>query len=67
MNPSQEIKAISRMLKLKKLLLNTDYKITKCYEAFMQQKELPYNLNELIQERDSWRAEINQIEEEMKK
>jgi hypothetical protein len=51
---------------LKKLLQETDYKIIKCYEAFMRQQPLPYNLEELAAQRDSWRAEINQLEEELK-
>jgi hypothetical protein len=51
-------------LKLK--LNSTDYKITKCYEAFMRQLPLPYNLEELAAQRDLWRAEINQLEEELK-
>jgi hypothetical protein len=50
-----------------KIKLNdTDYKIIKCYESFMLQQPLPYNLEELSAQRDGWRAEINQIEEELK-
>jgi hypothetical protein len=51
---------------LKNKLYSTDYKITKCYEAFMRQLPLPYNLEELSVQRDAWRAEINQLEEELK-
>jgi hypothetical protein len=51
---------------LKNLLQETDYKIIKCYEAFMRQQPLPYNLEELSTQRDAWRAEINQLEEELK-
>jgi hypothetical protein len=51
---------------LRKNLLNTDYQIIKCYEAFMRQLPLPYNLEELSTQRDAWRAEINQLEEELK-
>lgn len=50
---------------LKLNLVNTDYKITKCYEAFMRQLPLPYNLEELAAQRDLWRKEINQLEEEL--
>jgi hypothetical protein len=50
---------------LKKQLNDTDYKVVKCYEAFMQQLPLPYNLEELATERDAWRAEINQLEQEL--
>jgi hypothetical protein len=51
---------------LKQKLNNSDYKITKCYEAFIRQQPLPYNLEELSAQRDAWRAEINQLEEELK-
>ena len=51
---------------LKNELQNTDYKVVKCYEAFMRQQPLPYNLEELSGQRDAWRAEINQLEEELK-
>ena len=47
-------------------LTATDYKIIKCYEAFMQQKPMPYNIEELCAKRDAWRTEINQLEEELK-
>jgi len=46
-------------------LESTDYKIIKCYEAFMRQLSLPYNLEELTTQRDAWRAEINQLEQEL--
>jgi hypothetical protein len=57
---------IQKLQELKNNLFNTDYKIIKCYEAFMRQQTLPYNLEELSAQRDLWRAEINQLEEELK-
>jgi hypothetical protein len=63
-NRLHEIKKI--LVKNRKMLEETDYKIIKCYEAFMRQQPLPYNLEELSAQRDSWRAEINQLEEELK-
>jgi hypothetical protein len=51
---------------LTNFLNQTDYQIIKCYEAFMRQQPLPYNLEELSAQRDAWRAEINQLEEELK-
>jgi hypothetical protein len=51
---------------LTNFLNQTDYQIIKCYEAFMRQQPLPYNLEELSLQRDAWRAEINQLEEELK-
>jgi hypothetical protein len=51
---------------LTNFLNQTDYQIIKCYEAFMRQQPLPYNLEELSLQRDAWRAEINKLEEELK-
>jgi hypothetical protein len=53
------------LIDLKNNLQNTDYQIIKCYEAFMRQQPLPYNLEELSAQRDAWRAEINALEEEL--
>ena len=58
--------ALEKIDILKSKLNNTDYQITKCYEAFMRQLPLPYNLEELSAQRDAWRAEINQLEEDLK-
>jgi hypothetical protein len=55
----------NRLNELKYNLEKTDYKIIKCYEAFMRQQPLPYNLEELSIQRDAWRAEINQLEQEL--
>jgi len=55
-----------KISQIKENLNSTDYKIIKCYEAFMRQQPLPYNLEELSAQRDAWRAEINQLEEELK-
>jgi hypothetical protein len=63
-NRRQEIRFKKEQTKI--LLQETDYKIIKCYEAFMRQQPLPYNLEELSAQRDTWRAEINQLEEELK-
>lgn len=54
-----------RIIELRNNLLNTDYKVIKCYEASMRQLPLPYNLEELATQRDMWRAEINQLEQEL--
>ena len=67
---NEELRGIPQInamiLDLKNNLLESDYKIIKCYEAFMRQQPLPYNLEELSAQRDAWRAEINQLEEELK-
>lgn len=51
---------------IKHNLNSTDYQIIKCYEAFMRQLPLPYNLEKLTAQRDAWREEINQLEQELK-
>ncbi len=40
-----------------------DYRITKCYEASLIGKELPYNVSDLYQKRQCVRDEINRLEE----
>lgn len=64
-NKNNLIKKVEKIQELKYLLTNTDYQIIKCYEAFMRQLPLPYNLEELATQRDAWRAEINQLETEL--
>lgn len=50
---------------LKSQLSDSDYKIIKCYEAFMRKLPLQYNLEELCIQRDLLRSQINQLEEEL--
>lgn len=59
--PDEEIKA-EHILELKTNLEETDYKIIKCYEASMLNREMPYDLEALVSERDAWRQEINDLE-----
>lgn len=40
-----------------------DYRITKCYEASLMGAEMPYDISELHQKRQSVRDEINMLEE----
>jgi hypothetical protein len=54
-----------RIQNLKLLLQESDYKITKCYEASLLNEEIPYNLQELLTQRKAWREEINAIEFEI--
>jgi hypothetical protein len=51
---------------LKRKLTETDYKIIKCYEASMRQKPLPYDIDELSEQRDAWREQINELENTLK-
>jgi len=50
---------------LKDSLAESDYQITKCYEAFMLGAELPYDVESLHRERQSQRDRINELEEEL--
>jgi hypothetical protein len=62
---SKKNEIIFKINNIKNNLNLTDYKIIKCYEAFMRQQPLPYNLEELSAQREAWRAEINQLEQEL--
>ena len=56
---------ISRISHLRAYLNQSDYKIIKCYEAQLLNEDIPYDLQELIQERKAWREEINNLEFEI--
>lgn len=43
-----------------------DWKVIKCYEAALQQKEAPYDVSKLMAERQLVRDKINQLQEELK-
>jgi hypothetical protein len=58
-----KINAEERIKILKEELQNGDYKIVKCYEAQLANKDMPYNIVELLSERDAMRQEINTLEE----
>lgn len=47
---------------LKAELAESDYKVTKCYEASLVGESLPYDIEELHRERQSIRDEINHLE-----
>ncbi len=47
---------------LKDSLSESDYKITKCYEAFLIGSELPYDVESLHKERQAQRDRINELE-----
>ncbi|MCM1165200.1 MAG: hypothetical protein NC401_04205 [Ruminococcus sp.] len=52
----------SRIAELKEQLEESDYKVTKCYEASLVGESLPYDIAELHRERQSIRDEINRLE-----
>ena len=43
-----------------------DWKIIKCYEATLKGVEPPYNVEELLRERQAVRNEINDLREQIK-
>lgn len=43
-----------------------DWKVVKCYEAKLQNKEMPYDLEELMKLRQNARDEINSLQEQLK-
>lgn len=44
-----------------------DWKVVKCYEAKLLDKELPYDLETLMNERQAVRDEINRLQAELLK
>jgi hypothetical protein len=55
-------KFLTRIQRYKDDLAGSDYKITKCYEASLMGDEPPYDIAALRQERQSLRAQINELE-----
>ena len=52
---------------LKEELDNTDYKVIKCYEAFLVGEDMPYNAQDLHATRQSIRDNINSLEVALKR
>ena len=42
-----------------------DWKVVKCYEAKLQDLQLPYNLNELMAARQQVRNQINELQNQL--
>ena len=42
-----------------------DWKVVKCYEAKLQEKSMPYDLDVLMAERQKVRDRINKLQEEL--
>jgi hypothetical protein len=59
---NEPTRVVEKIDSLKKSLSDGDYKITKCYEASLLKKELPYDLETLSEERNKMREEINRLE-----
>lgn len=51
-----------RIWELKEQLAQGDYKIIKCAEVQLTNEPMPYNVAELVAERNAMRAEINELE-----
>lgn len=54
-----------KLTNLKNELGSSDYKIIRCYEANLLNKEPPYDINLLSEERQLIRDEINRIQEDL--
>ena len=52
----------ARIWELKDQLAQGDYKIIKCAEAQLKGEEMPYNVAEIVAERNAMRDEINELE-----
>jgi len=53
-----------RIISLKAILDSTDYKILKCYEYQLVNKEPPYDIEALHISREATREQINELEGE---
>lgn len=56
-----------RINSLKKKLANDDYKVIKCMESYLVDKDapLPYEIEEIAAERNEIRERINELEAEL--
>ena len=52
----------ARIWELKEQLAQGDYKIIKCAEAQLTNEPMPYDVAELVAERNAMRDEINELE-----
>ena len=43
-----------------------DWKVIKCYEASLQSKPMPYDIDDLMEKRQQMRNRINEIQEQLK-
>lgn len=53
----------NRIALLKEQLSGLDYKTTKCYEASLCGLESPYDINNVLEQKNALRAEINVLED----
>lgn len=58
-----KMEAMHRIGELKSLLREGDYQVIKCAEANLLGEEMPYNITELFTQRDTYREEINTLQE----
>ena len=56
---------LSEIERIKSELQESDYKVIKCAEAMAVGAEMPYNVTELHNERQSLRDKINELESEV--
>lgn len=61
----REVTIMNEISELKEQLASSDYKIIKCMEARLMNREMPYEYAVLINERNGVRDQINDLEEEL--
>lgn len=61
-NALDVLKAQLQIKALEEKLMQSDYKIIKCYEYALSNRELPYNAEELYRERQAIRDRINELQ-----
>lgn len=63
--PTEEEIKQARIAELKGLLAADDYKIRKCAEYNLLGLEPPYDIGEIHRQNEAWRAEINELEQQL--
>lgn len=58
-------KVQAKITTLKESLSESDYRIIKCYEAALQQSDMPYDVSTLCSERQALRDQINELENQL--
>lgn len=53
----------SEVVKAREALATSDYKVIKCMEAYLSGYPFPYDIHELIHEREEYRRIINKFED----
>ena len=63
--PTEEEIKQARIAELKELLTQDDYRVRKCAEYNLLGLEPPYDISEIHERNEAWRAEINELEQQL--